>query len=76
MKGNTLAGNLIWYSISNEWNFLNWILLATALAGLGYFIFDFYKKKHVTKRYFKQGSNLVVQVLVVLAIVWVLRLER
>ena len=64
-----LAGNLIWYSISNVWNFVNWILLIAALAGLGFYIFDFYKKKHVTKRYFKQGSNLVVQVIVVLAIV-------
>ncbi|MCB0281478.1 MAG: Gldg family protein [Calditrichae bacterium] len=66
-----VAAALIWYSISKLWEVSNWILLILGIAGLAYFLFDFYKnrEKEISQRSLKQGSNVVVQTVVVLVIV-------
>ncbi|NOX88568.1 MAG: GldG family protein [Calditrichaeota bacterium] len=62
---------LIWYSISQVWQVYHWVLLLLGIIGLGYFGFVFYKnrEKAVSKRSLKYGSNVTLQVIVVLAII-------
>ncbi len=62
---------LIWYSINQVWAVYHWVLLILGVLGLGYYIFVFYKnrEKALSKRTLKYGSNVTVQVIVVLAIV-------
>ena len=62
---------LIWYSINRVWAVYHWILLIAGLIGVGYYIFVFYKNRNkaISKRSLKYGSNVTVQVIVVLAII-------
>ncbi len=66
-----VAAALIWYSIVQVWKVYHWALLILGVAGLAYFLFMFFKnrEKVVSKRSLKYGSNVTVQVLVMLAIV-------
>ncbi len=62
---------LIWYSINQVWAVYHWALLILGIIGLGYYTFVFYKnrKNAISKRSLKYGSNITVQVIVVLVIV-------
>lgn len=62
---------LIWYSINRVWAVYHWILLIAGLIGVGYYIFVFYKNRNkaISKRSLKYGSNVTIQVIVVLAII-------
>lgn len=62
---------LIWYSINQVWAVYHWVLLILGVLGLGYYIFVFYKnrQKTISSRTLKYGSNVTVQIIVVLAIV-------
>lgn len=62
---------LIWYSITRVWEIYHWILIVIGIAGLGYFIYQYMvnRKKELSTRSLKQGSNVLVQVIVFLAIV-------
>ncbi len=66
-----LAAALIWYSISKIWGVGHWILFVPGVAGLAYFLFAYFtgRQKEFSGRSLKQGSNMLVQVLTVLAIV-------
>lgn len=66
-----VLASLIWYSISQIWGVANWILLVLGIAGLAYFLFNYFKNrdKQVSQRSLKKGSNVLVQVIVVLAII-------
>ncbi|HHE55263.1 MAG TPA: hypothetical protein ENL21_05730, partial [Caldithrix abyssi] len=66
-----LLAALVWYSINQVWQIYHWILLVLGVLGLGYFIFMFYRnrQRELSKRSIKYGSNVTVQVIVVLAIV-------
>ena len=66
-----LITSLIWYSISNLWQTVHWILLILGAAGIAYFLFVFFsaREKVISKRSLKYGSNVGLQVLIVLAIV-------
>lgn len=66
-----LAAALIWFSISRIWGAGHWILLVLGAAGLAYFLFDYVtgRQKEFSGRSLKQGSNMLVQVIAVLAIV-------
>ncbi len=65
------AAALIWFSISRIWGAGHWILLVLGAAGLAYFLFDYFtgRQKELSGRSLKQGSNMLVQVIAVLAIV-------
>ncbi|RLD14848.1 hypothetical protein DRI50_04790 [candidate division KSB1 bacterium] len=62
---------LIWYSINRVWAAYHWILLIAGLLGIAYYIFIFYKNRNreISKRSLKYGSNVTIEVIVVLAIV-------
>ncbi len=66
-----LLAAFIVFSITNIWNWLNWVLLVAGLAGSGYYLFFYYKnrEKDVSKRSLKEGANTLVQVVVMLVIV-------
>ncbi|MHB2147610.1 GldG family protein [Calditrichota bacterium LG25] len=66
-----LLAALIWYSINQVWQAYHWILLVVGVAGLGYFIFNYYRnrQKKLSSRALKYGSNVTLQIIVVLAIV-------
>ncbi len=63
--------SLVYYSIQNIWELLNWITIIPGLAGIGYFIFIYYKRrdKEFSKRSLQYGSNVLVQILIVIGIV-------
>ena len=63
--------SLVYYSIQNIWELLNWITIIPGLAGIGYFIFIYYKHrdKEFSKRSLQYGSNALVQILIVIGIV-------
>jgi len=66
-----LAASWIWYSISNIWGVVNWVLLVPGVAALGWFLFDYFssRRKNVSAHALKKGSNTAVQVVVALAII-------
>lgn len=66
-----LIAALIWYSISKVWGLGQWILLALGIIGLIYFTYIWFSTgaRQISSRSLKQGSNVLVQVLVMLAIV-------
>ncbi len=66
-----LLAALIWYSINQVWQVYHWILFIVGIIGLGYFVFMFYRnrQKELSKRSLKYGSNVTLQIIVVLAIV-------
>ena len=62
--------SLVLYSIENIWGTVNWITLILGLAGIGYFLYSYYKnrEKGISKRNLQYGSNVLVQVLIVIGI--------
>ena len=62
---------LIWYSITRVWEMYHWILIVLGVAGLAYFIYQYIvnRKKELSTRSLKQGSNVFIQVIVFLVIV-------
>ena len=62
---------LIWYSITRIWEIYHWISIVLGVVGLGYFIYQYItnRKKELSSRSLKQGSNILIQVIVFLAIV-------
>lgn len=69
-----VLASLIWYSIANLWQIWHWILLIFGVAGLGYFLFIFFTKrqKELSARSLKYGSNVLLQVVIVLVIIGLL----
>ena len=65
-----LVFSLVYYSIQNIWELLNWITLILGLLGTGYFLFIYYKHrdKEISKRSLQYGSNVLVQILIVIGI--------
>jgi len=62
--------SLVLYSIENIWGTFNWVMLLSGLAGIGYFLFTYYKnrEKDISKRSLQYGSNVLVQVVIVIGI--------
>jgi len=63
--------SLIYYSIQNIWSVLNWVTLLLGLAGMGYFIYIHYKtrEKEISRRSLQYGSNIIVQIAIVIGII-------
>jgi len=63
--------SLVYYSIQSVWEVLNWITLVLGLAGLGWFIFNYYRNrdKMISKRSLQYGSNVLLQVVIVIGII-------
>jgi len=66
-----LLFSLVYYSIQNIWDVTNWITLFLGFIGVGYFVFDFYKnrEKELSKRSLQYGSNVFIQIVIVMGIV-------
>ena len=66
-----LLFSLVYYSIMNIWGILNWITAIFGLIGVGYFVFDYYKnrEKEFSKRNLQYGSNVILQIIIVIGIV-------
>ena len=62
--------SLVLYSIENIWGLFNWIMLFLGLAGMGFSLFNYYKnrEKGISKRSLQYGSNVFVQVIIVIGI--------
>ena len=62
--------SLVSYSIENIWGSINWVTLLLGLGGIGYFLFTYYKnrEKGISKRSLQYGSNVLVQVVIVVGI--------
>jgi ABC-type uncharacterized transport system involved in gliding motility auxiliary subunit len=62
---------LIWYSITRIWEIYHWIMIVLGVAGIAYFIYKYIinRKKELSTRSLKHGSNVLVQVIIFLAIV-------
>jgi ABC-type uncharacterized transport system involved in gliding motility auxiliary subunit len=62
--------SLVLYSIENIWGVFNWVALLLGLAGFGYFLFKYYKnrEKGISTRSLQYGSNVLVQVIIVIGI--------
>ncbi len=65
---------LIWYSITRVWAIYHWIFIIVGIIGIGYFIYQYIinRRKELSTRTLKQGSNVLLQVIVFLAIVGML----
>jgi len=63
--------SLVYYSIQNVWGLMNWITIVLGTAGIGYMIFIHYKtrEKGLSKRNLQYGSNVIIQVVIVIGIV-------
>jgi len=63
--------SLVFYSIQNIWGVLNWITMVLGVAGIGYLIFYHYKtrEKSLSKRSLQYGSNVILQIVIVLGII-------
>lgn len=66
-----LLFSFVYYTITNIWDVINWISFILGIAGIGFFIFDYYKnrEKELSKRSLQYGSNVMVQILIVIGIV-------
>lgn len=66
-----LIATPIWYSITKVWGLWQWLLLAVGIIGLAYFTYIWFRSgsKRISGRSFKRGSNMLLQVLVMLAII-------
>jgi len=62
---------LVWYSINNIWQAAHWVLSLAGLLAIGYYLFIYIRANRsiISGRSVRQGGNLLVQVIVVLAIV-------
>lgn len=61
---------LVYYSIENIWGAVNWITLVLGIAGLGWFLFQYYshREKALSKRSLQYGSNVIIQIVIVIGI--------
>jgi ABC-type uncharacterized transport system involved in gliding motility auxiliary subunit len=66
-----LLFSFVYYTIQNIWEVLNWITLILGIVGITYFLFDYYKnrEKAFSKRSLQYGSNVIIQVIIVIAII-------
>jgi ABC-type uncharacterized transport system involved in gliding motility auxiliary subunit len=66
-----LIFSLVSYSIQNIWGGANWVTLILGLLGGGFFLYSYYKQreKKISKRSLQYGSNILVQILIVIGIV-------
>ncbi len=65
-----LLFSLVYYSIQNIWGVINWITLVLGIGGFGYFLFDYYsnREKELSKRSIQYGSNVMIQIVIVIGI--------
>ena len=65
-----LLFSLVYYSIQNIWGVINWITLVLGVGGLGYFLYDYFsnRDKEFSKRNIQYGSNVMIQIVIVLGI--------
>jgi ABC-type uncharacterized transport system involved in gliding motility auxiliary subunit len=66
--------SLVYYSIQNIWEMINWITIILGIAGAGYAVFMYYKEreKAISTRNLQYGSNVLVQIIIVIAIIGLL----
>lgn len=66
-----LLFSLVWYSIQGIWDTVNWVTLILGLAGSGYFAYTYYNKRErgFSARNLQQGSNALLQTVIVIGIV-------
>jgi len=66
-----LLFSLVFYSIRNVWNLVNWITLGLGIIGLAYFLYVYFTKreKAISVRNLQYGSGVLVQGLIVFGIV-------
>lgn len=69
-----LIASVVWYSISKIWGTPQWILSISGIAGVIYFLIVFYQKRErsFSAGAMKKGTNVLAQVVIVLAIVGML----
>jgi ABC-type uncharacterized transport system involved in gliding motility auxiliary subunit len=62
---------LVYYSITNLWSAVNWITLGLGLLGVVYFLYVYFSKreKAISTRSLQYGSNILLQMIMVLAII-------
>jgi ABC-type uncharacterized transport system involved in gliding motility auxiliary subunit len=65
------AVSLIWYSITRVWEVYHWILIVLGIGALGYFLYMYFTKREkvMSSRSLKQGSNALLQIIIMLVIV-------
>ncbi len=65
-----MIASLIWYSIGKIWGTWHWALLVLGAAGVIYFLVMYYSKreKKASSRTFKQGTNVALQIIILVAI--------
>ena len=65
------AVSLIWYSITRVWEVYHWILIVLGIGALGYFFYMYFTKREkvMSSRSLKQGSNALLQIIIMLVIV-------
>jgi ABC-type uncharacterized transport system involved in gliding motility auxiliary subunit len=66
-----VAFAVVFYSIRNIWGILNWITLVSGVLGLAYFLYIYFtrREKKISTRNLQYGTNVVIQILIVLGIV-------
>jgi ABC-type uncharacterized transport system involved in gliding motility auxiliary subunit len=66
-----LLFSLVFYSIRNVWNLVNWITISLGIIGLAYFLYVYFTKreKAISVRNLQYGSGVLVQGLIVFGIV-------
>ena len=62
---------VMFYSIRNIWGILNWITLVLGVLGLAYFLYIYFtrREKKISARNLQYGTNVVIQVLIVIGII-------
>ena len=63
--------SLVYYTIQNIWDVINWISLILGLIGITVFVFIYLRnrEKEISTRNLQYGSNALIQILIVIAIV-------
>lgn len=66
--------SLVYWSIQNIWELINWITLILGLGGAGYFLYIYYtqREKKISTRSLQYGSNVLVQFISVIGIIGLL----
>jgi len=74
MGGVLIAFALIYYSIQNLWETINTISFILGILLTGYFLYSYYKhrEKKISMRSLQYGSNVALQVVIVIAIIGLL----
>jgi len=63
--------SIVYYTIQNIWGVINWISLALGIIGIAVFLFIYFRnrEKEISTRNLQYGSNALIQILIVIAIV-------